>query len=96
MLFLETGCVPFRDLIRKRRILFLYYILNENADSILKKFPLKQIKSKKPRDWINQVLADLKELEIETSLENLKKMSKSRLKLMINEAIKRKAFKSSI
>ena len=27
MLYLETGCVPFREIIRKRRILFLHYIL---------------------------------------------------------------------
>ena len=30
MLYLETGCVPFREMIRKRRILFLHYIMNEN------------------------------------------------------------------
>ena len=38
MLYMETGCVPFREIIRKRRILFLHYILNESESSILKKF----------------------------------------------------------
>ena len=92
MLFLETGCVPFREIIRKRRILFLHYILNENEDSLIKKFLMKQKESKKSKDWINQVLSDIKELNLEVDFEDIRKMQKSRLKIMLNEAIKMKAF----
>ena len=35
MLLLELGCIPFRQLIRKRRILFLHYLLNESLDSMM-------------------------------------------------------------
>ena len=38
MLYLESGCVPFRDLMKKRRISFLHYILNEKPDSMINKF----------------------------------------------------------
>ena len=37
MFFLELGCIPFRQLIMKRRILFLHHILNENENSMLYK-----------------------------------------------------------
>ena len=33
MLYLELGLVPFRDLIRGRRLSFLYYIVNEDSNS---------------------------------------------------------------
>ena len=35
MFHLELGCLPFIEIIRKRRLLFLYYILNESPDSIV-------------------------------------------------------------
>ena len=55
MLFLELGCIPFRQLIRKRRILFLHYLLNESLDSMMYKFLDAQLKTKKKKDWIFQV-----------------------------------------
>ena len=38
MLFLELGCIPLRELIRKRRILFLQYIVKESPQSMMYKF----------------------------------------------------------
>ena len=98
MLYLETGCVPFREIMRKRRILFLHYILNENPNSILRKFLMKQLETRKPKDWISQVINDLKELCLEVqghpvNIENLKSIRKSNLKIMVNMAIKEKSFK---
>ena len=71
MLYLETGCVPFREMIRKRRILFLHYIMNENPNSILRKFLMKQIETRKSKDWITQVMTDIKELRLEVDIESI-------------------------
>ena len=38
MLFLELGVVPFREIIRQRRMGFLYYILHEKQDSMILRF----------------------------------------------------------
>ena len=38
MLFLELGVVPFRELIRQRRLGFLSYILHENQGSMIHRF----------------------------------------------------------
>ena len=92
MLYLETGCVPFREIIRKRRILFLHYILNENESSFLKKFLMKQIETQKLNDWISQVKTDFKLLGLDQTVESIKDMKKVRLKKMVNQSIKEKTF----
>ena len=35
MLYLETGCMPIRFKVMKRRLIFLHYILNEKDDSLI-------------------------------------------------------------
>ena len=62
MLFLELGCVPFRELIRKRRILFLHYILNEDPNSMMYRFLMTQMKNRKQKDWIYIVSNDFSDL----------------------------------
>ena len=59
MLYLELGCIPLMDLIIKRRILFLHYILNQETESMINKFFQVQLKNPKPKDWINTVKKDL-------------------------------------
>ena len=93
MLYLEMGCVPFREIIRKRRILYLHYIMNEKPHSILRKFLKKQIETKKKKDWINQVFEDLKVLNLDINVESISKMKKTRLKMIVNEAIQQKTFR---
>ena len=44
MLFLELGCIPFREIIRQRRLYFLYYILNEDSNSLVHGFFQTQMK----------------------------------------------------
>ena len=74
MLYLELGCLPLRYLIKKRRILFLQYILQENPDSMLYRFLMTQFKSKKKKDWIVQVLSDLKDLKLQEDLEIIRQI----------------------
>ena len=93
MLNLEMGCIPFREIIRKRRILYLQYIMNEKPQSILRKFIKKQIETKKKKDWINQVFIDLKELNLDITIESISKIPKSKLKIIVNEAIEQKTFR---
>ena len=38
MLYLELGCIPYPDLIQKRRLMFLHYIMNEDPKSMIFKF----------------------------------------------------------
>ena len=92
MLYLDLGCVPFRQIIQKRRILFLHYILNESQDSLMYRFLQCQLLNRKKRDWITQALTDIQDLKLDLKLEDVKTMKKSKLKKMLNFAVKEKAF----
>ena len=96
MLYLELGCIPIRELISKRRILFLHYIMNESESSMINRFFKTQLRSKKPKDWISSVLKDLKDLKMEETIEEIQVMRKTMLKRIVNKAIARKAFERLI
>ena len=59
ILYLELGCIPFRELLRKRRISFCHYILKQSPDYMMFKFLEPLIKTRKPKDWISQVFLDI-------------------------------------
>ena len=92
MLYLELGCVPFRQLIMKRRIMFLHYILNEDKNSMIHRFLLAQIKQQRRSDWISQVQNDLKKLKMNENIYILKEMKKSKLKMKLDKMIRNSAF----
>ena len=96
MIYLELGCVPLRELIIKRRILFLHYILNESESSIILKFFNAQLKNRRPKDWVSSVLKDLQNLKIEQTFSEIKGLKKNTLKRVINKAIISKAFERLI
>ena len=64
MLFLEVGVVPFRELILKRRIMFLLYILNEKPESMINRFFQTQLKNPNAKDWVKTVENDLKDFKL--------------------------------
>ena len=94
MLFLEIGVVPLREIVRERRLGFLYYILNENPDSMIYRFFQSQMKYRGRRDWVTTVLEDLKYLEIDKTMEEITKMKKGSYMNMIKQRIQAKAFEN--
>ena len=55
MLYLERGCMPFRKMIRQRRLSYLFYILHENPESIIYKVFETQMKYKTSKDWATTI-----------------------------------------
>ena len=88
-IYLELGQAPARFEIQKMRCLYLKYILSQDEDSLLFKFFKLQEEQSSKGDWVWTVLADLKELQIEKSLDEIKQMSQYQfsnlLKLRSNE-----------
>ena len=58
MLYLESGCKPIRFTIMARRLMFLYYILNEDEESLIGRFFKVQERSPIKGDWICTVTED--------------------------------------
>ena len=91
MMFLELGVIPLREIIRKRRLGFLYYILGQRNDSMIYKVFESQMKNQTPKDWVTMVLSDFKFLELEINIEDIKKMKKFEYMKLIKRKIEHKA-----
>ena len=72
MLYLELGCLPFRDIIQRRRLSYLQYLLQEDPLSMVHRFLDTQVKKKNPKDWVSTVLKDLEELKINVNFVMIK------------------------
>ena len=71
LLYLESGCMPINYILKSRRLNFLWYLLNEKDDSMLKEFFRAQCESPVKGDWVLTVLDDLCELGIQTRTTNV-------------------------
>ena len=91
-LYLESGYVPIRFILMARRGNFLHYIMNEEESSLLKSFFNAQMESPVKGDWVLTVERDLKELQINPSFLEIGQTSKLRLKGILREKVKTKAF----
>ena len=87
MLFLELGCIPLRDIIQKRRLSFLQYILQEDETSMMYRFLEAQMKTKHPKDWANTVIKDFEELKLNLTFAEIKKMKKNTFKTILRQSI---------
>ena len=95
MLYLEMGVIQFRDIIREKRLRFLYYILSQNEDSTLFKFLKSQIKNRTKKEWVTSVLGDLEYLDLQNSnIEDIKNLKQASFEGLVKEKIRDKAFES--
>ena len=93
MFYLEMGLMQFRDIVREKRLRFLFYILSQNEDSILFKFLKSQIRNRTKRDWVTSIIGDLEYLNLENmNFEEIKSMKQTSFEGMVKEKIRNKAF----
>ena len=60
------------------------------------RFLMTQYKSRKKKDWINQVMTDLKELRIYENFEQIKSLKKIKMKHVLDKKIKEYVFEELI
>ena len=82
-LYFSVGHIPARFEIQKMRLLFLQYILQQDEESLLKRFFLLQLELPTKGDWASTCLKDLKELKIDLSLEDIKKISENKFRKLL-------------
>ena len=92
-LYLEIGHIPARFEVQKMRLLYLKYILEEKEESLLSRFVKLQLAEPLRGDWVSNCIEDLKELEIEDSLEEIKKMTKTKFSKILKTKVKENALK---
>ena len=91
-LYLETGCVPIRYLLKAKRIMYLHHIMTRNDDALIKKVLMVQIKNTKG-DWCQVVREDLDSIGLEDlSFDDIAIKSKEALKSLVTEKVTETAF----
>ena len=93
MIHLELGTIPIRFIIKTRRLMFLQYLLQENENSLLYKFLSAQIDDPKEGDWWLYIIQDIKDLNLQFTLHEIKLMTKKSFKAKVKLAAKQKALK---
>ena len=88
---MEAGHAPARFAVKKIRLLFLQYILQENAESQIYKFLKLQFQNPTKGDWASSCEQDLKDLEIQLSVEEIKSLPKTQFCKMLKKSIQVKA-----
>ena len=75
-----------------RRLNFLWYVLNENADTLINKFFKAQLNNPVRGDWVSRVKLDLNDLKIDLNLDDIQSKSKNEFKEIVKTKVKIKAF----
>ena len=93
LLYLETGTVPIRYIIKARRLTYLRNILTKNKNELISRVYYAQKRKPVRDDWFLTVKHDLEELDIQLSETELISMSKYKFKKFIKAKISVAAFK---
>ena len=92
-LYLETGTIPLRFLVKSRRINYLHHILTRNNDELIQKVYKDQCRKPIKDDWAIQVKDDLESVEISLSDEKIKWFRKAKFKKLVRSKIQENALK---
>ena len=84
-LYIETGKMPIRFILQKRRLMYWHHIVTRENDSLLNKFYNAQKNEPVSGDWINQLEKDKKEFNINYNDTDLKSISKNLFKKEIKK-----------
>ena len=87
-LYIESGKIPLRYIIKARRLLYYWHILHQNENELLYKFFQAQKLKPTKNDWVREVNKNLQEWGINVSEIDLKKISNEKLKKVIDDRMK--------
>ena len=87
-LYLETGCVPLRYILKGKRIMFLHHILTRDLNSLISRVFWAQVQDVEKGDWCQVEREELDMLGLDNlSLNDIKNTSKESLKILVNNRI---------
>ena len=92
LLYLETGNIPIRFILKARRLGYLWYILHEDDDTLLQTVFKAQCNKPVAGDWVKTVQDDLKDIDLDMSFSEIMKQTKDSFKNLIKSKVKAAAF----
>ena len=93
MIYLETGTIPIRYIIKSRRLSYLPHILTQNKSELISKIYFAQKRRPVKDDWAETVKKDMVDIELDLSEENILIKKKEQFKLYLKKKIYLAAFK---
>ena len=93
-LYLESGSIPIRYLIKAKRLMFLHYLLNREDKELISQVLYAQIEQPIKNDWFSTVLKDLKLFGLDyLEIKDIKSIKKEQCKKLIKDNCKDIALK---
>ena len=92
LFFIETAKLPIRFVISKRRLMYLWNILKQNQNELIRKVFNAQKLVKTKGDWFDMINKEREKYGIEETHEEISKMSKFRFKRIVDKKINSFAF----
>ena len=86
-LHFETGTLPLKYELMKRRLMYLWKILHVEETELISRVYNSQLLSSHPGDWVRLVQQDKSALGLELPDEDIKKLSKNRYKKLVEKKI---------
>ena len=87
-LYLETGCIPIRFIMKMRRVMYLHHILTRNENALITRTFWAQVHKPLKNDWCKVVNEDLQALGLEhLSYENISNMGQESLRNLLKKKI---------
>ena len=90
--YLETGKIPLRYIVSKRRLLYLWNILKCNDNELIKKTYNAQKVASTKNDWFKLLESERLKFDIVHSDDVISKMSKYQFKSLVNKKVNSHAF----
>ena len=91
-LYLETGAIPISFILKGRRIMYLYYLLQLEECEMLSQFFYAQWNNPCKDDWTTMIQKDLDDLQINLNIDEIKSYSWSRFKDLVQKHCDKAAF----
>ena len=89
--YLETGAVPIRFLLKGRRLMFLWNILQKDSDELVKKVYEAQKLFPTKDDFFNQIKEDCDDIGLGWNENTIKNMKKNKFKVLVQNKVRNAA-----
>ena len=86
-LYMECGIMPIKFIIKTRRLLYYWHILQRNKEELIARFYEVQKYSPSDGDWVHQIKRDMDEIKLNLKEEEIRSMSHSQFKKIVKQKV---------
>ena len=87
LFFLETAKIPIRYIISKHRLMYLWHIIHQREDQLIRKIVDTQQLVYTKGDWCHMIKDEMVKYDIQLTAEDIFKMSKYRFRKMVDKKV---------